>query len=48
MERQIGQKLEQVPKEQLDGILQSFFAEIHQNDGKTMEQTLKNHHSFIY
>ena len=39
MERQIGQKLEQIPKEQLDGILQLFFAEIHKNDGTNM--TLK-------
>ena len=31
MERQIGQKLEEILKEQLDGILQLFFAEIHKN-----------------
>ena len=35
-ERQIGEQLEEIPKEQLDGILQLFFAEI----AKTMEQTM--------
>ena len=36
-ERQIGQKLEEIPKEQLHGILQLFFAEIHKNDGANYE-----------
>ena len=43
MERQIGQKLEQIPKEQLDGILQLFFAEIHKNHGTNYEKS-----SFIH
>ena len=36
-ERQIGQKLEEVSKEQLDGILQLFFAEICKSNGTTYE-----------
>ena len=36
-ERQIGQKLEETPKDQLDGILQFFFAEIRKNDGTNYE-----------
>ena len=32
-ERQIAQKLEEIPKECLDGILQLFFAEIRKNAG---------------
>ncbi len=36
--RQIGQKLEEVPKElRLDGVLQVFFAEVHKNDGNNYE-----------
>ena len=37
IERQIGQKLEEISKPQLDGILQLFFAEIHKNDGTNYE-----------
>ena len=36
-EKQIGQELEEISKEQLDGILQLFFAEIRK---KTMELTM--------
>ena len=36
-ERQIGQKLEEIPKEQLDGILQLLVAEIRKNDGTNYE-----------
>ena len=36
-ERQIAQKLEEIPKERLDGILQLFFAEIRKNDGSNYE-----------
>ena len=35
-ERQIAQKIEEIPKERLDGILQ-FFAEIRKNDGTNYE-----------
>ena len=35
--RQIGQKLEEIPKEQLDDILQLFFAEIRKNNGANYE-----------
>ena len=37
MERQTAQKLEEIPKERLDGILQLFFAEIRKNDGTNYE-----------
>ena len=36
-QRTESQKLEQIPKEQLDGILQLFFAKIHKNDGTNYE-----------
>ena len=36
-ERQIAQKLEEIPKERLDGILQLLFAEIRKNDGTNYE-----------
>ena len=37
MERQIGQKFEEIPKKQLDGILLLFFAEIRKNNGTNYE-----------
>ena len=36
-ERQIGQIVEEIPKEHTDGILQLFFAEIHKNSGTNYE-----------
>ncbi len=49
--RQIGQKLEEVPNERLDGILQIFFAEVRKIDGndyepdslRTMQAALDRH-----
>ena len=37
MRWQIGEKLEEIPKEQLNGILQFFLAEIRKNDGTNYE-----------
>ena len=36
-ERQIGQIVEEIPKEHTDGILQLFFEEIHKNNGTNYE-----------
>ena len=36
-ERQTAQKLEEIPKERLDGILQLLYAEIRKNDGTNYE-----------
>ena len=44
MPQQIGEKLEEIPKEQLDGILQFFLAGIRKNDGTNYEPIII--HSF--